>query len=209
MTDFDGWARLSARLLRRNALDGARLIREAGVEHEWHRADAHWYGQLLDDVEAGRTDRIERYRLLCAEVMAARRRAGDPVESPLDALPPDETTASAGRVPAFARDFTSRAASRPAPGQRGTALNLDDALDAATKRALAAGWSVEDYAWLCAELERFPERADAVWRARGIVDDGTQQAVRHVWSGRLEAEGQLRVRYEELLSAYRELLRQR
>ena len=186
MTDFDAWARLSAVLLRRNALDGARMIREAGVEHEWHRADAHWYGQLLQDVEAGRMDRIDRYRLLCVESLGARRRAGNAVESPLDAL-------------------RRRDGSR---GDDGGPFHATEP-DTETARALAARWSVEDYAWLCAELERFPERAGEVWGARGITDSDSQRVVHGVWDGRLGGDNELRTRYDELLGTYRELLRRR
>lgn len=155
MTDFEAWARLSARLLRRGPLDGARVIRDAGVEHEWHAADAHWYGELVQDAESGRWDRIERYRMLCAQ-------------------------------------------------SRG-----DRSSNAEAARAAARRWRVEDYAWLCAELERFPERTDAIWNARGVGGEVARQAVREVWKGALDADGELRARFDELVDGYREMLQRR
>ena len=171
MTDFDAWARLSALLLRRNALECARLVRDAGVDHEWRRADAHWYRQPVEDAGAGRTDRIDRYRLFCVESLGARRRNGDTVCSPLDGL---------------------------------RSVSHGDA-----ERAVASAWTVEDYAWLCAELERFPDRADDVWGARRLTAEAARRAIRDAWAERLDADPDLRSRYQELLTAYRGVLQQR
>jgi len=208
IADFDAWARLSARLLRRGALDCARIIRDAGVEHQWHAADAHWYGQLLADVEAGRSDRVDRYRRLCMEAMAARRRGGETVPSPLDVLrlPVDDRGGEA--TPDFASGFASKPELAPSPGQLGKTMNMAE-LDVEAVRGHAKHWAVEDYAWLCAELERFPEREDQVWAARGITGGDTRRAVREVWDGRLRSDRDLRSRYDELLAAYRQTLRRR
>lgn len=172
MDDFDAWARLSARLLRRSALECARIIREAGADKEWHRADAHWYQTLLEDVEAGRSDRIDQYRLICVEDMGQRRRSGEPMPSPLDALRP------------------------PSHG------------DADITSTFGHDWTVQDYAWLCAELEHFPEREGQIWGARGITDEANQRSLKQTWERRLDGEEGLRSRYDELLAGYREVLRQ-
>jgi hypothetical protein len=203
--DFDAWARLSARLLRRSIVERARIIHDASADGEWAQADAHWYGVLVEDTESGRTDRIDKYRLLCVEAMGARRRSGEGVASPLDHLrPPSEGDGT----PAFAQPFATAKAIKPAPGQVGTGMSMGTGAEGeAVERARL--WPLEQYAWLCAELEQYPQREDHVWGMRGITTTAAQRVVQSMWGARLDADTQLRDRYDDLIRTYREAIRRR
>lgn len=63
--DFEEWATASARLLRRSILDRAHVLREAGLSSRWAEIDEHWYEVLVQDIDAGRLDRLDRYVVLC------------------------------------------------------------------------------------------------------------------------------------------------
>lgn len=211
--DFERWAQLSARMLRRPPAECARLVRDAGVDGEWNAADAHWYGVLLDDVEAGRLERVIRFRALCRHELETRIASGALVPSPTDALAaePNDPT------PAFARQLVSRGLRpvEPTRDQEGTRVGLSAAeLSAARDAALAAeapageghDWTVEQYAWLRAELERHPDRADRIWSLRGVSSEASRGAVVDLWERRLGGSHELRARFEELMARYRGML---
>jgi hypothetical protein len=48
--------------------------------------DQHWYEALVQDLDAGRRERLDRYMVICAMEMGERRMQGDEVLSPLDVI---------------------------------------------------------------------------------------------------------------------------
>ena len=239
--DFDRWAQLSARMLRRPAIECARIVRDAGVESEWNAADAHWYGVLIDDVEAGRLERVGRFRSLCRREIEARTAEGAIVPSPIDLLDGD----LADPTPAFARRLMGAAkATWPAHDQEGTRVGLPavdpdnrssspqapapKALETvrgpspeaqltgprpqpaapAASRGSTEGddWTIEQYAWLRAELERHPDRADRIWSLRGVDREAGRRAVIEIWEHRIAQSHELQAKYGDLMARYRSML---
>ncbi len=86
MNDFNSWARISARMLRRPVADRVILLRDRGLVDDWSEADAHWYDVLVEDIEAGRLERVEVYAELCAEALRSPSANGQVPPSPIDEL---------------------------------------------------------------------------------------------------------------------------
>jgi hypothetical protein len=86
MDDFDSWARISAQMLRRPVADRANLLQDRGVVDDWPEADAHWYEVLVEDIEAGRLERVKVYAELCAEALQSPSANGQLPPSPIDEL---------------------------------------------------------------------------------------------------------------------------
>lgn len=84
------WAHISARLWRRPYIERMRILADEGVAAAWSDADQHWLAVLVDDIEAGRLQRMESYVDLCRR--AAERDATelvDPLPEQLrDTAPP-------------------------------------------------------------------------------------------------------------------------
>jgi hypothetical protein len=201
--DLEAWALVSARLLRRPPFAAAGVIREAGVEAGWRDADARWHAELLTDLEAGRLDRVLRYRAVCFEVLEARRASGGAVPSPVDALAPPTTPATSTDTPAFARRLAPVGA-RPEPPRRAQAATSTDLRGAdqelATERALS--WPLERYAWLSAQLEHAPHDAERAWAAEGLHTSAARAAVLTGWARRFERDPELRARHDGLVRTY-------
>jgi hypothetical protein len=224
--DFDRWAQLSARMLRRPAIECARIVRDAGVESEWNAADAHWYGVLIDDVEAGRLERVGRFRELCRLELGARTAEGAIVSSPIDLLDVDP----ADPTPAFARRLMGPPkAAWAAVDQEGTGVGFrvaappaapaqdpeppaareewDRAPSTASHPATEGhDWTIEQYAWLRAELERYPERSERIWSLRGVDHESGRRAVIEIWEQRIARSHELRAKYDDLMARYRSML---
>lgn len=198
--DFERWARLSARMLRRGPAACARLVQEEGVGDQWQEADAHWYGVMTAEVSAGRLDRVQRYRTICDEVLGDRINAGEVLPNLIERFLPavianeDSTvTVDDGNGPSSRRDAPRgpTGASRPVPEVVESALT----------------WSLEQYAWLCAELSVHEDRAPELWSARGVTDTAAQRAVQRAWERRLAGDAGLEERHHQLLAGYRQRLR--
>jgi hypothetical protein len=86
--DFDGWADLSARLLRLDREARADLLDERDLPvEEWDRVDEHWSGVLADEVIAGDMERAREYGRRCAEELARRTAAATTAGGPPPAPP--------------------------------------------------------------------------------------------------------------------------
>ncbi len=203
--DFEAWARTSARLLRRPPAVAAGILREQGLEHTWAELDRRWFAALLADLEAGRTERVTRYRAICAEVMEARELSGAEIPSPLDALRPRKRTPSDHNTPAFAKRLAPVGAKpkRPSRQQASTSLDMSGAVDQeiATERALS--WPQERFAWLCAQLEQQPARSQEIWQGEGIHTREAEMAVLRSWTRRFDNDPSARAKHAELLRTYR------
>ena len=186
---FESWARTSARLLRRGLHERARIVREVGGPDRWKQADARWFAELRADVGEGRLDRVERYASICAQELD--RRSGGEGYAP---SPIHEIIGNSERAPKLM-------------GEGNTELvlpDLDDELEAAED---ALSWPIEKYAWLCAELEHAPNRAEDVWGNHGLGAQGVRRAVRRAWDKRLERDEELRARHDQLVKRYTEVRR--
>jgi hypothetical protein len=84
---FEVWAAVSVKLLRRSIAERAAVLYEARLDDSWREFDAHWSGVLLDDLRAGRTERVDRYAQLCVEDLARRAAEGAAAPSPMDRIP--------------------------------------------------------------------------------------------------------------------------
>ncbi len=100
---FEKWAQASAKLLRRSIVERAQVLSQSGIVGSWKEVDEHWYETLIQDIDSGRLERLNRYMRICEEEMAERARNEDEVASPLDAIggpldPPsqEEQAASVG-----------------------------------------------------------------------------------------------------------------
>jgi hypothetical protein len=113
---FDAWAAISVKLLRRSIAERAAVLCEAKVDDTWRDFDAHWSGVLLEDLRAGRSERVDRYVQLCAEELGRRANEPQGVSSPLDRVP---ALGSRPRRPITLRLPTMRVP--PEPEQTGTA----------------------------------------------------------------------------------------
>lgn len=230
--DFERWATLSARMLVSGPGERARLVESENVEHEWNAADAHWYGMLLEDIDAGRMGRLARYRALCDEqrsipleeeddravtlqedepVAVTEPHPADPADphpaEPHPAEPHPSHPPPRQQMPSFARDLSPSGIDPVAPAAEQTATSLDlSALQSEAAAVAALGGSLEQYAWLCAELEFYSDRQDEVWAARNIHTDAGRRNVHRGWQQRLQHEAAERERHEGLLDQYRRVL---
>jgi hypothetical protein len=75
------WARLSAQLWRRSYADRMRILTDAGVVGDWYAADQHWLDVMVQDIEAGRLERVNAYAQICAQAVA--QLDPDAVDNPL------------------------------------------------------------------------------------------------------------------------------
>jgi hypothetical protein len=212
--DFDTWARVSARMLRRSVAERARAIHDAGLDATWKQIDDHWSALLSRDVGEGRIDRVDRYASICHEELASRDNSVDPTPSPLDRLVPPERRELSSQLlsetPPFARDLATEDATAN-PGARtktDTDVQIDDDVrDGMLAAEEAMAWPLEKYAWLCAELAHAPDRVEHVWALHGLMTDAVRRAVETAWRRRLDNDAELEGKHDELVSRYTNVLR--
>jgi hypothetical protein len=84
--EFEKWAQASAKLLRRSVIERAEVLRESGLASTWKEVDEHWYEALIQDLDSGKLERLDRYMAICREEMDRRAREEEEVKSPLDAI---------------------------------------------------------------------------------------------------------------------------
>ena len=205
--DFLAWARLSARMLRRSVAERMRIVTDAGVSEEWSEMDAHWYAVLAEDIDKGDLTRLERYCELCEEAL----QEGEPLPGPsreLEAMvdaPNDQDG-----LPPFARRFTPKRAVPKSPEayQAHTDMHLEEARDLAFA-SITDSWQLNDFAWLCAELAHWPDRASAIWDSRGIRSVAAQRHVMETWQARVDASPRTRQRFDELTQSFAAELQKR
>lgn len=205
--DFLAWAQLSARMLRRGVAERMRIVTDAGLADDWSEMDARWYAVLAEDIDKGDLSRLDRYAQLCRDAL----QEGEPLPGPsheLEAMvdsPNDEDG-----LPPFARRFTpKRAAPRsPEARQEHTAMDLEDARDQVFA-SITDNWQLNDFAWLCAELAHWPDRADVIWDTRGIRSVAAQQHVMKTWRARIDASPPSRQRFDELVQRFTAELQKR
>jgi len=71
---FEIWAQVSARSLKRDPEERARLLDGYGIDDEhWSAADAYWTAAIVDDLGRGDHARPQQYGLWCAEELRSRR----------------------------------------------------------------------------------------------------------------------------------------
>ena len=67
LTDFDAWARMSARLRGIHKAGQQAVVAEYGLSTIWPEADAHWRQILIEDIAAGDMERVFQYSEICSE----------------------------------------------------------------------------------------------------------------------------------------------
>ena len=221
--DFEAWAAVSARLLKRSADERAAVLTDLALASVWAGADAHWRRCIADDVAADRDERPARYSAVCAEEMLRRRReAGEPPpgqasnrraaaadfrhaamygaserDGPL--APPRRPSDERG---SFVDDLAppGHTPLPPMPNQERTAgSDLATARHDALLAAQAVSWPVERYARYRAELEAFPDKTDLVCANYGLAPAVARAFVADAWVRRLDADPALRERFERLV----------
>ena len=198
--DFETWARASAKLLRRPVLDRARIIHDAELEKVWKDVDARWSAALLEDIEAGHTDRADRYLELCRAELARRETATAGAVSATELLPSPSTP------PPPASEVTDAAG---LANLRQTIDSMDgkELADAVAATSQALAWPLEKYAWLCAELSHAPAQAEHVWALHGLDNEQAQVAVREGWQQRLQSDAALAAEHQRLVEHFLQVLR--
>jgi hypothetical protein len=92
--DFDAWARLSARLLKRRPEEREKILEAAKLDPAvWARCDDHWSGVLSGDLAEGELDRARIYSRCCADELEARRVAKEAPERPVASPSPEPPAA--------------------------------------------------------------------------------------------------------------------
>ncbi len=81
--DFEDWAVASSKLLRRSIADRAQALRDAGLASNWAEVDERWYEVLVQDLDTGRLDRLNRYMEICDEELRLRAEREGDASSPL------------------------------------------------------------------------------------------------------------------------------
>ena len=212
---FARWAKVSSQLFRRSIAMRAALIHEAGLDENWTEVDNHWFRAIERDIEAGRRDRLEAYLELVAQERLRREEDGNPVTCPCEdffppdkhpAKPPQASTKPSVPDPPEADDKEADGEadeetddSTPPPSSSG-----DREKDAA---ADAVSWPLEKYAWLCAELDHAPARADHVWSLHGLDTDDLRQVVQEAWGAKLAEDEDLAREHAKLVERYRMVLK--
>ena len=169
--------------------------------------DAHWYAVLAEDIDKGDLTRLERYCELCEEAL----QEGEPLPGPsreLEAMvdaPNDQDG-----LPPFARRFTPKRAVPKSPEayQAHTDMHLEEARDLAFA-SITDSWQLNDFAWLCAELAHWPDRASAIGDSRGIRSVAAQRHVMETWQARVDASPRTRQRFDELTQSFAAELQKR
>ncbi len=72
--------------------------------------------------------------------------------------------------------------------------------------AEAMAWPLEKYAWLCAELEHAPKRAEHVWSLHGLADEEARRLVQKAWDEQLDEDEELREEHGKLVERYKRVL---
>ena len=194
---FKQWAKLSARLYRRSVAMRAALIHEAGLDENWTEVDNYWFRELESDLEKGELTRVQRYIELVDAERNKRVADDEEVPTPIDEVFPPERYPDAPRprlgseTPAVARSSSEPPASD---------------VDSRKAAAEAMSWPIEKYAWLCAELEHAPKRAQHVWSLHGLADDEARRLVQKAWDEQLEGDDEMRKEHETHVQRYRTVL---
>ncbi len=83
---FEKWALTAAKLLRRTIIERAEVLRESGFSGSWKDVDEHWYEALIQDLDSGKLERLDRYMRICGDEMQERLDNDEEPKSPLDAI---------------------------------------------------------------------------------------------------------------------------
>ncbi len=222
--DFEAWAAVSARLRKRGRERQNAILRQLGIAEVWPAANEAWTKVLSEDMAADRLQRVNRYGQICAEEIKRRRAASAPAPPstglpPATAQPPpsinERTAAStsaasssppASSQPSFIESFLSPGSSprRPAQDQQATAAeNIADVREQALAAERAIKWSVEQYAWLCAQLENEAHQRHIVFARYGLGLEMLRDRVTQTWNQRLADDPALHQRWAELVAQYR------
>ncbi len=115
VNDFDVWAMVSARLLKRSAQEKQTILEQLLLDRAWDEANDHWLEVLAQDLVADRKDRIHRYHQLCSEELEKRpetlvSRTGDETQQD-----EDFRTELLHRIPQAVRDSEIRGGSENDP----------------------------------------------------------------------------------------------
>ena len=114
LLDFDGWMKLSARLLRLEQEERLDILEKRNIAPEdWSRCDEHYCLALTADIAENRMDRAERYGRACAAELE-RRKKGD-ADSLAEPTAAEEPKATA--VPVEEAQAHAPVPSAPAPLQ--------------------------------------------------------------------------------------------
>ena len=192
---FKRWAKLSARLYRRSVAMRAALIHEAGLDENWTEVDNYWFRELEADLEKGELDRVQRYIALVDAERNKRVADDEEVPTPIDEIFPPDRYPDAPR-PRLGSETPARPSSEPPSSE----------VDSRKAAADAMSWPIEKYAWLCAELEHAPKRAEHVWSLHGLVDEDSRRLVQKAWDEQLQEDEELRKEHETLVQRYRTVL---
>ena len=75
--DFEAWATVSARLLKRTDEQCSGILSQLGIAQSWPAANASWIKVMCNDMASGHLERVQRYGELCAAELAQRRSRGE------------------------------------------------------------------------------------------------------------------------------------
>ena len=89
--DFEAWAAVSARLLKRNEEERSAIIDNLELSDVWAEADEHWSQQISAGVSADDMRLANRYGEICAvEILARRAAGGTQTARPTPPTPPPQ-----------------------------------------------------------------------------------------------------------------------
>jgi len=142
--DFDAWAALCARMVRRGEDERRAILAEQGVEPEvWRRCDEHHAATLAHDAAEGEGTLAKRYGALCAAEMQRRRSAlSAPAPEPQSAPPPAPVAEPAPEsppqeeIPSFLREVSISVPVMVVPPSLAMTQDVSAAVRAATAPAL-------------------------------------------------------------------------
>ncbi len=222
LEDFDEWAKVSVKLLKRTDEQAELIIEQLGLYQVWTDAKIKWSGIMARDAAAGKRDRFERFNALW--LAEAKRR--EEQESPEDSADPTEDfrqrlqqcrpsgpskpevvpTAPSDPQVGFAERLAppGHAPRPPAPGQsttvQGTPSDTRNVIK--TTREMLA-WPVERYAELCVALEQYSGKTKLLCTNFGIESPMALDFVKSKWQERLDKEPALHKRWVKAVAALR------
>jgi len=235
--NFEKWAYVAAKLIKRSDDERKQILRELKLEKIWKGAHDHWSAVLAQEVLLERDEYSEKYRKICAAEMH-RRRNGTDTDAPTSggpfiAVQPNERDAggdadseetqkirakvgpTAEKLLRPRRDFIRELAPPDiepqtlVQGQSATAAqDMRHVADMLQTANAALDWPVEKFAKMCAELDHQAAKKALVAANYGLRGEALE-VVRAGWQQRLETDAGLRSRWSDLVEFYLRELKKR
>ncbi len=233
VNDFETWARVSARLLKRKPKERKQILAELELEFIWPDANERWSAVLAQEVVDERDRRTKQYGAICAEEMKRRRSGADKKDEqpssfiksrpksrvkPAPRRPAGEDGPPTVRRPQMVGstvvqeptiDFIDRLAppdiqpETPQPGQQSTAAQD---MRHVTSAIQAANVALE---WPIEKFAKFCAEMDHEPNRHQLIAahyglrDEAIEFVREGWQERLDADAELSEQWATLVAQYR------